>query len=297
MIEGILILDFGSQYTQLIARRVRELQVYCEIIPYNKPLEEITHFKVKGFVLSGGPLSVFDKEAPRVDVLALLKKAPVLGICYGMQLLAHALGGEVKPAKHREYGWSEVHWEEPLLEGLERQAVWMSHGDLVEKVPEGAQILAYSQGSGSEASCVAAFRGQGFLGVQFHPEVSHTQKGKEILKAFIDFCGVQTQWSPPQIIPHLIEEIQNQVGGEKVLCALSGGVDSTVAATLLTQALGYNQVRCVFVDNGLLRKNEFQDVLKMYQDLHLNIEGVDASSEFLSRLKGVMDPEKKRKII
>jgi GMP synthase (glutamine-hydrolysing) len=296
MVEnGVVILDFGSQYTQLIARRCRELGVYSELMLFDTPLSEIAKRKPVGIILSGGPNSVDDPDAPVRDVSELLKLAPVLGICYGMQLLAHTLGGKVERAAKREYGFNEVCWDEALAAAVPKaQKVWMSHGDVITQAPKGARVVGRS-GSDHPAAMV----GPGYWAVQFHPEVAHTQAGDEFLKSFLfEFCKAEVNWSTHTIADHLLHDIKERVGTkERVLCALSGGVDSTVVATLLTKALGRDQVKCVFVDTGLLRKNEFQNVLTMYSELGLDVLGYDGRKEFLGRLDGVEDPEQKRKII
>ncbi len=295
MVEGgVVILDFGSQYTQLIARRCREQGLYSELMLFDAPLDEIRKRKPCAIVLSGGPSSVDEPGAPIRDVEELLKIAPLLGICYGMQLLAHQLGGVVERATTREYGLNQVTWSEKIAAVPELQNVWMSHGDVITKAPPGAKVIAQSANHHP-----AAMTGKNFWAVQFHPEVAHTEAGTEFLKSFLfDFCKAKVNWSTHTIKDHLIEDIKRKVKpGERVLCALSGGVDSTVVATLLTKALTFDQVNCVFVDNGLLRKNEFENVLKMYAELGLNVYGYDARKDFLSKLNGVEDPETKRKII
>jgi GMP synthase (glutamine-hydrolysing) len=292
---GVVILDFGSQYTQLIARRCRELGLYSELMLFDSSVDEIRKRKPIAIVLSGGPNSVDDVGAPIRDVRELFDIAPVLGICYGMQLLAHQLGGTVERASKREYGLNVAKWERPLVKELPAvQKVWMSHGDVISKPPKDAQIVAWS-----ETQHPAAMVGEKFWAVQFHPEVAHTDHGLEFLKAFLfGFCGAKINWTTQQIQSHLLNDISTRVSKQdKVLCALSGGVDSTVVATLLTKALGRDQVKCVFVDTGLLRKNEFSSVLTMYAELGLNVYGHDAKAVFLKRLKGVEDPEQKRKII
>lgn len=295
----ILILDYGSQYTQLIARRIREQHVYCEIHPFNKSLQEFDDNPPSGIILSGGPKSVNDKDAPELNTEILNAEAPVLGICYGLQLLAdHAISGSVEKAERREFGRSEliVDHDENLLKDLPRESVvWMSHGDHIQQLSEEYQIIAHT-----DNAKVAAVRHktEPIYGVQFHPEVVHTVHGKQIIKNFVyEICGLEGDWTPDSFIESTIEEIREQVGNDRVLCALSGGVDSTVVATLIHKAIG-KQLQCIFVDNGLLRKNEFEDVLQLYkQELHLPVIGIDASDQFLSRLKGVFDPEEKRKII
>lgn len=294
MTESFLILDFGSQLSQLIARRFRELGYFSELVPFDLSIEEIKKRRPKGIILSGGPSSVFDKDSPRRTVKELLEVAPVLGICYGMQLLAHELGGKVKSSETREYGSNTVHWKKPWGNWSREQKVWMSHGDVVEKAPEGCEVVAWSGGDHP-----AAMQGKNFWALQFHPEVSHTESGTEILKEFAEkLCSAQKNWSPGLISEHLLEQIKAKVkDGERVICGLSGGVDSTVTATLLSRALGSDRVLCVFVDTGLLRLREFESVLTMYKELGLNVKGVDASVQFLGALKGVSDPEQKRKII
>lgn len=291
---GFAVLDFGSQFTQLIARRLREIGVYSEIFPYDVDIARIRKMEPKGIILSGGPNSVYDADSPRRHVRELIEVAPVLGICYGMQLIAHDLGGIVKGSDKREYGRHVVDWDKPV-EGIPHaQTVWMSHGDVVEVPPVGFEIVGRS-----ETGLVAAMRGPRCWGIQFHPEVSHTEFGMELLRSFaFEFCGADATWNSAWITHHLLEEIQNKVGpSENVLCALSGGVDSTVVAALLTKALGSDRVHCIFVDNGLLRKNESRQVLANYKQMGLNVRGIDASRQFLDELAGVEDPEKKRKII
>jgi GMP synthase (glutamine-hydrolysing) len=295
MVEnGVVILDFGSQYTQLIARRCRELGVYSELMLFNTKLEEIKKRKPVAIILSGGPSSVDEAQAPIREVSELLEIAPVLGICYGMQLIAHKLGGKVERAQKREYGFNTVNWNENLGPWPQsQQKVWMSHGDVITKPPKDSRVVATS---GSDHP--AAIIGDKFWAVQFHPEVAHTEGGIDFLKKFLfDFCKAKENWSPHLITDHLLHDIKERVGSERVLCALSGGVDSTVVATLLTKALGPKQVSCVFVDTGMLRKNEFENVQLMYKDLGLNVLGLNAQKEFLGQLDGVEEPEQKRKII
>lgn len=294
MTDGFVILDFGSQLTQLIARRLRELGFYSELLPYNTSIDEIRRRSPKGIILSGGPASVFDANAPKRGVRELMDVAPVLGICYGMQLLTQELGGKVVSAKNREYGLNTVRWKRTWGAWASDQKVWMSHGDVVEQPPKGCEVIGWSSGDHP-----AAMEGPGFRAVQFHPEVSHTESGTELLKSFaVDFCNAKKNWSTGQIAEQSLEQIKKKVADkEKVICGLSGGVDSTVTATLLTKALGRERVLCVFVDTGLLRLNEFQNVMTMYKELGLNVKGVDASEQFLRELKGVSDPEQKRKII
>lgn len=294
MHRGILVLDFGSQYTQLIARRMRELGVFTEILPFDSELDEMRKREPYGIVLSGGPHSVFDDLSPKRQVAPLLEIAPVLGVCYGMQLIAQEFGGKVGRAKDREYGLNEIQWREDSPSGLSQQSVWMSHGDVVNALPTGFELWAESQ-----SKHPAAMKGDRIWALQFHPEVTHTEKGDEILKSFLnDLCHAPKNWSPRLIATELIEQLQQKVPSEDhVLCALSGGVDSTVVGTLLTKALGHDRVHCVFVNNGLLRKNEYEEVLKLYQSIGLNVLGVDAEEQFLSALQGVTDPEAKRKKI
>jgi GMP synthase (glutamine-hydrolysing) len=294
MTDGIVILDFGSQYTQLIARRCRELEVYAEIVLFNEGLEALRARRPRGLILSGGPSSTLDPSAPLRSVRELLSIAPVMGVCYGMQMAARELGGVVRKADHREYGLMPITWRHPIKGVAQRQSVWMSHGDVVDQVPDSCELLAVS-GSGHPA----AFRAERLLCVQFHPEVSHTDQGIDVLKHFVfDMCRAERNWSQDQVTHHLVDGIRQQVrAGEGVLCALSGGVDSTVVAKLLTEALGAERVHCVFVDTGLLRHGEFEDVMRGYREWGLNVEGVDARERFLSALRGVTDPEAKRKII
>jgi GMP synthase (glutamine-hydrolysing) len=298
--ELILILDFGSQYTQLIARRVREQGVYCEIVPFHYSLEKIIERQPKGVILSGGPSSVYDEDAPRVTADFYEKiTAPILGICYGMQLLAKDLNGTVSPSDKREYGHAQVKrlsGKTVLFDNLpEKLDVWMSHGDHVTELPRGFHSTAMS----GEILTAIENPDQNIFAVQFHPEVAHTPQGKEILKNFIfNICGCSADWSAKSFIADEIEKIRSIVGETgNVICGLSGGVDSTVAGMLVHEAIGERQT-CVFVNTGLLRANEFENTLKMYRDnLHLNVIGVDASKAFYKELKDVSDPEEKRKII
>lgn len=296
MQEKILILDFGSQYTQLIARRVRELNVYCEIHPYNHyPAPDSS---VKGVILSGSPSSVRDANAPQVDLSPIKGAFPLLGVCYGAQYLAQNYGGEVKPSATREYGramLSKVEAANPLICGLSQTTqVWMSHGDTIARIPDNYRIIA-----STEDVPVAAFQidGEKTWGIQFHPEVYHSTEGSQLLKHFVvDICGCKQDWTPDSFIESTVRELQDKLGNDKVVLGLSGGVDSSVAAMLLHKAIGKNQV-CIFVDMGLLRKNEFEDVLRSYESMGLNVIGVRAGDKFLSDLKGVTEPENKRKII
>ncbi|MDQ3633500.1 MAG: glutamine-hydrolyzing GMP synthase [Acidobacteriota bacterium] len=298
--ELILILDFGSQYTQLIARRVREQGVYCEIHPFHLSMEKIVEKNPKGIILSGGPSSVTDEDAPRVEQNFYEKiDAPILGICYGMQLIAIDLGGESAPANAREYGHAKLKrlsGKTQLFTDLpEELDVWMSHGDHVTNLPEGFHKTATT---GEVMTAIENHERQ-IYGVQFHPEVSHTSLGKDILRNFLfNVCKCTGDWTPSQFIHEEIGKIHKLVGETgKVVCGLSGGVDSTVAAVLVHEAIGDRQT-CIFVNNGLLRANEFEDTLKLYEDsLHLNVVGIDAGEDFYKALKGVTDPEEKRKII
>lgn len=298
--ELILILDFGSQYTQLIARRVRELGVYCEIVPFHYSLEKIKARAPKGVILSGGPSSVYDEDAPLVGEEFFREvSTPVLGICYGMQLLAAKLGGDVKPHQRREYGYAHLkitNSESPLFKTLPNETdVWMSHGDHVIAPPKDFIVTASSDG----AITAIENETEKLFGLQFHPEVAHTPLGKEILRNFVfDVCGCRGDWSARSLIQEQIEKIKETVGeNDLVVCGLSGGVDSTVAAVLVHEAIG-NRQTCVFVNNGVLRANEFEDTLKLYKDnLHLNVRGVDSAERFYAELAGQTDPEQKRKTI
>lgn len=298
--ELILILDFGSQYTQLIARRVRELGVYCEIVPFHYSLEKILERKPKGVILSGGPSSVYDEDAPLVGEEFFKEvNAPVLGICYGMQLLAAKLGGDVKPHQRREYGYAHLNIlknESPLFKTLPSETdVWMSHGDHVIAPPKDFVVTASSDG----AITAIENETEKLFGLQFHPEVAHTPLGREILRNFVfNVCGCHGDWSARSLAQEQIEKIKETVGeNDLVVCGLSGGVDSTVAAVLVHEAIG-NRQTCVFVNNGVLRANEFEDTLKLYKDnLHLNVRGVDSSERFYAELARQTDPEQKRKTI
>ena len=296
MQEKILILDFGSQYTQLIARRVRELNVYCEIHPYNHyPAPDSS---VKGVILSGSPSSVRDANAPQVDLSPIKGAFPLLGVCYGAQYLAQNYGGEVKPSATREYGramLSKVEAANPLICGLSQTTqVWMSHGDTITSVPADYKVVA-----STEEVRVAAFRieGEQTWGIQFHPEVYHSTDGTHLLKNFVvGICGCRQEWTSESFVEATVRELQEKLGDDKVVLGLSGGVDSSVAAVLLHRAIGKN-LYCIFVDSGLLRKNEFEDVLESYKNMGLNVKGVKAGDKFLGDLAGVSDPETKRKII
>ncbi|WP_322805745.1 glutamine-hydrolyzing GMP synthase [Thermanaerothrix sp.] len=296
MSTGIAILDFGSQYTQLIARRVRELQVYCELFPWDAPAEVVMALQPVGFILSGGPASVYAPGAPQIPTYVLASGRPILGICYGMQALAHALGGKVAPAPEREYGPAEIETilPNPLLPPG-RQRVWMSHGDRIEILPPGFNALARSPNSPIAAMGDLNHR---YYGVQFHPEVHHTPGGKDILRRFVvDICGATPDWTPESIITQAVERIRAQVGHERALAAVSGGVDSSVAAALVQRAIG-DRLVAVFVDTGLLRQGEREQVeLAFRHTLGANLIVVDAASTFLNALKGITDPEEKRRII
>lgn len=290
---GILILDFGSQVTQLIARRLRELGVYSEIVSFDLSVEKIREYAPAGIILSGGPRSVDQAGSPRRSLKPLMEIAPLLGICYGMQLLAQDLGGEVKGAKEREYGLTTVIWKKPMGRIPTQQKVWMSHGDVVVRAPQGFEVVA-----SSESGHPAALIGPRAWAVQFHPEVSHTEMGNEILRAFVfELCLAEPRWTSRNIVEHLVSELRHKAAAGEVICALSGGVDSTVMGVLLTRAIGPERVHCIFVNNGLLRMDEYQSVLASYKTLGLNVEGIDAEHEFLERLKDIEDPEEKRKRI
>jgi len=300
MTEKILILDFGSQYTQLIARAVREANVYCEIIPFYKPFE----FEpgLKGIILSGSPFSVNEEKAPDVDVQSFITKVPVLGVCYGAQLTAKRFGGIVAKSNKREYGRAilQCKKEDVLLKDVSPQSqVWMSHSDTIKQLPTGFELLA-----DTESIPVAAFKKSvkgtpdfPLYGVQFHPEVYHSKEGKKILSNFlVNICGCSQDWTPAHFITDTVEALKKQIGDRKVIMALSGGVDSTVAATLIHRAIG-DRLFGIFVDNGVLRKNEFESVLKTYAQLGLNVKGINAREHFYTKLAGKTDPEEKRKII
>ncbi len=298
MTEKILILDFGSQFTQLIARAVREANVFCEIIPFQKSFT----FEpgLKGIILSGSPFSVNEENAPSVDIAAFIKKVPVLGVCYGAQLTAKVLGGKVDKSNKREYGRArlEILKEDVLLKDVSNQSqVWMSHSDSITALPDGFEILAVT-----ESIPVAAFKKTGtetnpLYGIQFHPEVYHSTEGKKIINNFLlNICGCSGSWTPSHFINETIAALKQKIGNRKVIMALSGGVDSTVAATLISKAIG-NNLFGIFVDNGVLRKGEFEQVLETYKQLQLNVKGVDAKEYFYTRLAGKSDPEEKRKII
>ncbi len=296
--QTIVILDFGSQYTQLIARRIRELNVFSAVVPCTAPLAEIQAYKPIGLILSGGPSSVYDADAPPADPALIDIGVPVLGICYGLQFIVHHLGGKVRSAPKREYGHAEVNievGETPLFAGLPpAMQVWMSHGDEALELPPGFHRTATT----SNALAGIANEQRRIWAVQFHPEVHHTPLGPQLLRNFVfDICGAKGDWTPAHFIESTVASVREKVGSDHVICALSGGVDSSVAAMLIHKAIG-TQLTCVFVNNGVLRKNEFTQVQKNLRDkLGLNLVAVDASERFLSKLAGVTDPEKKRKII
>jgi len=296
--EAIVILDLGSQYSRLIARRVREAHVYCEIVPHTAGAEVLEHLNVKGIILSGGPSSVYEEGAPLAPGWVFKAGVPVLGICYGMQLLAHQLGGKVAPGLAREYGYAVIHQEtddDPLLAGLDETVpVWMSHGDRIDSLPPGFRPLAYSENS----PIAVMGNDSGFYGIQFHPEVAHTPQGAEILANFVlRIAGCTGAWTPANFVRESIERIQQQVGDGRVICALSGGVDSAVAAVLIHRAIG-DRLTCIFVDNGLMRREEPERVRAVFaRNLGLNFVYVEAAERFLGTLKGIVDPEEKRKRI
>lgn len=292
----IIILDFGSQYTQLIARKVRALNVYCEIYPFNN-CPPITQ-NIKGVILSGSPCSVTDQEAPDINIQNFTKKVPVLGICFGAQMIIQQNGGHVEASESREYGraiLSHINQENRLLKGLSQNTqVWMSHGDTIMQVPPHYTVIA-----GTDNVRVAAFQHEkdSIYGIQFHPEVYHTPEGSTLLSNFLfNICNCEANWGPSSFVDETVQSLKSKLGNDRVVMALSGGVDSSVAAMLLHKAIGTN-LYCIFVDNGLLRKNEFETVLESYKDMGLNVAGIDAKNEFYNKLKGIEDPEEKRKII
>ena len=294
--QKIIILDFGSQTTQLIGRRVRELDTFCEILPYNKfPHNDP---EVIGVILSGSPFSVYDKEAFKVDLSEIRGRYPILGICYGAQFMSYTYGGKVEPAGTREYGRANLQWMEkgnPLFKGFDDNSqVWMSHGDTITAIPQGFKKIA-----STEKVNFAAYQADGepLWGVQFHPEVFHSTQGSLLLRNFVvDICGSRQDWSAASFVDTTVAELKQQLGDDRVILGLSGGVDSSVAAVLLNRAIGKN-LTCIFVDHGMLRKNEFKNVLHDYECLGLNVIGVDASEKFFKELEGVTEPERKRKII
>jgi len=296
--EAIIVLDFGSQYSMLIARRVRECQVYCELLPHDTPWEKIAPLNPKGFILSGGPASVYAPDAPLAPPYIYESHLPILGICYGMQVITKQLGGQVTPGTKHEYGHAILHLSDvnsPLFTGLpDSTPVWMSHGDKIEEMPPAFSTLAYTENS----PCAVTGNGEGIFGLQFHPEVAHTPEGKNILKNFVyKICGCTGNWTMGNFASESMARIREQVGSGKIINALSGGVDSSVVAILLHRAVG-DQLTCIFVNNGLLRREEAERTLNVFRlNLGMNIVYVDASDRFLDRLKGVTDPEVKRKII
>jgi GMP synthase (glutamine-hydrolysing) len=296
MQEQILILDFGSQYTQLIARRVRELNVYCEIHPFSDapPLTP----DIKGVILSGSPCSVTQGSAPNVDLNPYRGQVPVLGVCYGAQLMVHKNGGYVETSNVREYGRAHLNMVNDKIDLLKEitlnSQVWMSHGDTIQRLPEGFELIA-----STPSVQVAAFKvsGEPTYGIQFHPEVTHSLEGKTVLRNFVvHICRCSQDWTPNTFIEETVENLKNQLGNDRVVLGLSGGVDSSVAAMLIHKAIGKN-LYCIFVNNGLLRKGEFQEVLDQYQHMGLNVRGVDSSEQFYKALAGLKDPEDKRKAI
>jgi GMP synthase (glutamine-hydrolysing) len=301
--QSIIVLDFGAQYSQLIARRIRELKIFSVVLPFNASLEEIRSYSPVGIILSGGPSSVYDKDAPLADKSVFELGIPVLGICYGLQFMVYALGGKVRPAAKREYGHAKVeiqHSDSQLFQGLPNLlAVWMSHGDEAEELPPGFRLTAKTP------NAVAAVENadRKMWAVQFHPEVHHTPLGKDILRNFaVDICGARPTWTPQHFIDATVAQVRQQVGKGRAICALSGGVDSSVAAVLVDRAMrdasSQSRLTCVFVNNGVLRKNEFEKVQKNLRDnLGLHLIAVDATERFMQKLAGVIDPEKKRKII
>jgi GMP synthase (glutamine-hydrolysing) len=296
--EAVVIVDFGSQYSWLIARRVRECRVYCEVMPYDAAWDKVASLRPKGFILSGGPSSVYEPNAPQAQAYVYESRLPVLGICYGMQLLAHQLGGKVAPGTRREYGLAVLHQNSVstrLFDGLSPEMpVWMSHGDRIEEMPPGFTVIAYT-----ENSPIAAMGNEhGLIGLQFHPEVVHTPQGKTILQNFLyNICGCSGNWTPGSFAAESIQRVKERVGKGRVICALSGGVDSSVVATLIHRAIG-DQLTCIFVNTGLLRREEVERTLNTFQkNMKVNLVYVDASERFLTRLKGVIDPEEKRHII
>ncbi len=303
MQEKIIILDFGSQTTQLIARRLREMDTFCEILPYNKfPQDDSS---VIGVILAGSPYSVYDPEAFQVDLSQFIGRIPVLGICYGAQYISHSMGGRVESADSREYGRACLTWtdeKDPLFQGFETDSqVWMSHGDTITALPKGCHAIAHTDSveyaAFSNYSPEGMTESHGFWGVQFHPEVFHSLQGSLLLRNFVvGICGSHQTWCPANFVETTVSELRAQIGSDRVILGLSGGVDSSVAAVLLNRAIG-NQLTCIFVDHGMLRKDEFSNVMHDYECLGLNVVGVDASEKFFADLKGVTEPERKRKII
>ena len=295
--ETILVLDFGGQYNQLIARRVRDLGVYCEVHPYQKAMEKIRELSPIGIIFTGGPNSVYEPGAPRVDPAVFGLGIPILGLCYGLQMMSHSLGGEVTSAETREFGKTPVHYdtESPLFQGLPQEAVcWMSHVDYVSRLPEGFTAICHTAAT---ANAGIQCKEKKLYGVQFHPEVEHTQFGSDILRNFLyEICGAGGDWTMRDYARNTVEALREKIGGGKVLLALSGGVDSSVAAALLDRAVGEN-LTCIFVDHGLMRKNEGDEVEAAFAGRGMKFVRVNAEERFLRRLAGVTEPEKKRKII
>lgn len=296
--EVILILDFGSQYTQLIARRIREFNVYSEIHAFTYPIEKIKELNPKGIILSGGPMSVYDKDSPQISKEIFDLEIPILGICYGLQLICNNFNGKVEPAVKREYGKAKLETKNnsSLFKDVENNSVvWMSHGDFITELPKEFNVIAKTENS---PICAIGNESKSIFGVQFHPEVIHTTEGKKILSNYVfDSCKCKGDWTPHNFVENSVKEILSKVGNGTVLCALSGGVDSSVAAVLVDKAVG-EQLICIHVDSGLMRKTESADIVKMFdENYHLKVIHIDASEMFLERLKGVVDPEKKRKII
>lgn len=296
--QTVLILDFGSQFTQLIARRIRESKVYSEVHAHGFAIEKIKKMKPSGIILSGGPMGIYEDDSPQVNNEIFQLGIPVLGICYGLQLISGAFNGKVEPAEQREYGKAhiKINNESALLKNIKNDSVvWMSHGDYLTKMPNGFGLDAKTDNS---PICAISNEDKKIYGIQFHPEVAHTEEGKKILDNFVfNICNCKADWTPQNFINLAIEEIRNKVGNKKAICALSGGVDSSVAAVLMHEAIG-EQLICVHVDTGMMRKNESKDIVKMFEDnYHLHIIHIDAADKFLSKLAGVDDPEKKRKII
>ena len=296
--EAVVVLDFGSQYSLLIARRIRECRVYSELMPYDAPWERIAALKPRGLVLSGGPSSVYDNNAPLAPAHVYESRLPILGICYGMQAIARQFGGKVIPGTKREYGHAVLHQsavKSPIFDGLPQSiTVWMSHGDEITEMPPGFNALGYTENS----PIAAMGNGEGIIGLQFHPEVAHTPNGKDILRNFLyKICGCSGNWTPGSFIAESVDRIRQQIGKGRVICALSGGVDSAVTAALIHRAVG-DQLTCIFVNNGLLRRDEAERILNTFKrNLKMNIVYADATDRFLGRLKGVIDPEQKRKAV
>jgi len=296
--EAVVVIDFGSQYSMLIARRIREARVYCELVPHTATWEQVEKLRPRGIVLSGGPSSVYDVDAPLAPAWVFERGLPVLGICYGMQLLAHQLGGTVAPATEREYGHAVVHQgqaDNPLFAGLPQSLpVWMSHGDRITEMPPGFRSLAYTDNSPLAAMANDA----GMIGIQFHPEVAHTPQGMKVIENFLyKLCGCRGDWTAGNFVADSINRIRKQVGDGHVICALSGGVDSAVAATLVHRAVG-DQLTCIFVDNGLMRREEPERVVDTFgRHMAMQLVHVDAAARFLGQLKGIIDPEQKRRIV